>query len=393
MTDRTQTVRAQFVLPRHLPSLDYLRGTAILLVLLFHGYGSVDWVRMLGTVPGSLLDALVGECNYGVHLFFLLSGFLITTILLRGRSKPSYYREFYIKRALRILPVFVVVLITLKIFLPISWRFFFASCLFLSNFAPLFGAPSGEYGPLWSLCVEEHFYLLWPSCVRHLKEVKLLPLLASVIVLEPVLRVLAIRHNAHIDIRFKTPFLLDYIAYGALLATLLHRGRIHQANIRRVAVSLLAMSAPLVLLTLYLAAFHNSNSLVALRALPWMWLCAGMLLFGLYRDAARTGRVGATERTPGFLGFLAYISYGLYLFQLFVSEKLWRLVNELLHHLGLSNLTLQSGAFLVCASVSVLVAYLSRRFFEQPFLNLKSRLLGQPVREEVVLARTKVEVV
>ncbi len=363
------------LIPRHIPTLDYLRGAAILMVMLFHSYGGVTWTHALGTFFGGIAASAVGELNYGVQLFFLLSGFLITSILIRGRDKPSYYSTFYIKRALRILPVLVVILITIKLYLPVSWGFFVASCLFLSNFAPLFGARSGEYGPLWSLCVEEHFYLLWPTIVRRCGFKFLTGLLLFFIVGEPALRVLAINHNAHTDIRFKTPFLLDYLAYGALLPILIHRGKLHAGNIRKVGRTLVSIGTLLVLATLYLTAFHDNVTLIALRAVPWMWLCTGVLLLGLRKDALHASVPANAEKTPGVLGFFAWISYGLYLIHPIVNIKLGRHVAAFLTGHGYTNIALATGEFLVCGAVAVGIAFLSRQFFEGSFDKLKKRLL------------------
>ena len=158
-----------------MPELDSLRGVAILLVLFFHGFDSpgIVWSRL--TVPGRLFfTACLGGWT-GVYLFFVLSGFLITGILLDSKPKPQYYRRFYIRRALRILPAFYLLLLLL-IVLPrtgwlahrrVGWPFVALSFLYLANVTNLFGVP-GQYGALWSLAVEEHFYLVWPAVVRRL---------------------------------------------------------------------------------------------------------------------------------------------------------------------------------------------------------------------------------
>ena len=359
--------RSHSLISRHLPSLDYLRGIAILLVLLFHAYGSVQWTAYVGKLWGSLAAATVGEFNYGVQLFFLLSGFLITNILLRSRVKQSYYRDFYIKRALRILPLYAVILIALKLWVPVTWGFFVASCLFLSNFARLFGAALNQYGPLWSLCVEEHFYLLWPTCVRRLNPAKLVPILVSIIVLDPILRFVAITYNSSIDIRFKTPFLLDFIAYGALIATLIYLGKLHSENIRRVAYMLLAIGIPLVLFTLFLVAFHDSVGLVALRTVPWMWTCAGILMLGLKRDS----EAGSSKQSRGVLPFYASISYGLYLIDPLINEKLGPVIAPIFQRYGLTNLSFATAELVACGMVATGIAYISSRCFEQPINNLK----------------------
>ena len=363
-------------LPQHLPTLDYLRGAAIIMVLLFHFYGSVNWSLYAGNFVGPFVKSLVSEFNFGVQLFFLLSGFLITTTLFRARGKPDYFRSFYVKRALRILPVFLVTLIALKLFLPISWRFFVASCFFLSNFAPLFGARSSEFGPLWSLCVEEHFYLLWPTCVSRFSPSKLIPFLTSVIIIEPLLRFIAISLNAQMDIRFKTPFMLDYISYGALLAVLIHTGKLHSRNLRKLCFGLLAVSTPLIALTLYLDAFHYTLGLDALRPVPWTWLCSGVLLTGLERDTTRPPKTKHTMVETVLL-FFAYISYGLYLISPFVNAKLYPFVGPILTKHGLNNGVHATGMLLTDGSLAVAIAYLSRRFFEQPCLDLKEKILSQ----------------
>ena len=108
-----------------------------------------------------LILAISGYGGVGVNLFFVLSGFLITGILVNSRSNPDYYRRFYTRRALRILPAFYATLLLLMLGGWIGWRFFLASILFLANSANLVGVAI-QYGPLWSLAVEEHFYMFWP---------------------------------------------------------------------------------------------------------------------------------------------------------------------------------------------------------------------------------------
>jgi peptidoglycan/LPS O-acetylase OafA/YrhL len=98
----------------------------------------------------------------------VLSGFLISSILIDTAGKPDYYRKFYVLRALRILPAYLLILAVLKLDHVVSWRFILAAMLYIANMAGLVGARSGEYGALWSLAVEEQFYLVWPIIVRKL---------------------------------------------------------------------------------------------------------------------------------------------------------------------------------------------------------------------------------
>jgi peptidoglycan/LPS O-acetylase OafA/YrhL len=145
-----------------MPELDSLRGIAVLLVLFFHGfnYPGLVWSQFKG--PSRLfITACLGGWT-GVYLFFVLSGFLITGILLDSKPKPHYYRRFYIRRALRILPAFYLILLLLIVLPRTGWLehrkvglpFIGLSFLYLANLTPLFGVPE-HYAVLWSLAVEE----------------------------------------------------------------------------------------------------------------------------------------------------------------------------------------------------------------------------------------------
>ncbi len=355
-----------------MPSLDRLRGLAILLVILFHGYGTFRWVPVFGGFWGTLGSTVVGCGRFGVNVFFVLSGFLITGILLRNRTRPDYYRNFYMHRVLRILPVYLLVLVILLGLHVIDVRFALAALLFLANFSRLFGAPMTEYGSLWSLAVEEHFYLLWPTCVRHLKERTMTLLLVAALIGEPLLRLLGAHISSHLDIHYKTPFVLDFLAYGALLSLLVNSGRIRLENVRRIGTVLVTAGVFLGAVSIWVTAFHNNPTMDALEDLPFTWGACGLLLLGLKHDHARLETTGRTD-SEGFLAFFGYISYGLYLIQVLVYQEA---KNVVLHHVPatrLDNFGFYTVAMLACIAISTVLAFLSRRYFEAPILRLKSR--------------------
>src|ERR1700704_885563 len=207
-----------------IPELDSVRGMAVLLVLLFHGFifTPIRIAPPSGVTRWFLCAA--GGGWMGVNLFFVLSGFLITGILLNARNGPRYYRTFYWRRALRILPAYYLVLSVLVLVThlglaerTVGWPFLGLSFVYLANVTDLFGVPS-QYTVLWSLAVEEHFYLFWPSAVRWLTRRGLTIACVALIVVCPALRAFyAIRGYEYGGY---TWLVADGLAWGALLAIL-----------------------------------------------------------------------------------------------------------------------------------------------------------------------------
>ena len=149
-----------------MPELDTLRGIAVLGVFFLHAFswqygglhfGALGRFFLAATQPGWI----------GVNLFFVLSGFLITGILLDSKGNPHFYRRFYTRRALRILPAYYALLLLLLLLHSSSFGFVGLSFVYLANVTDLFGVACG-YGPLWSLAVEEHYYIFWPAVVHKL---------------------------------------------------------------------------------------------------------------------------------------------------------------------------------------------------------------------------------
>jgi len=352
----------------HIPQLDSLRGAAILLVVVYHAYGgSIDYRNWQGPLRYFLYLSRYGFT--GVELFFVLSGFLITGILLKSQPRPDFYAHFYKRRALRILPAYFAILIAVKLWMGVTWKYILACLLYAANMAGIVGAKSSEYAPLWSLAVEEQFYLIWPFSTRRLKPETLFKLALGICIVSPFLRLAAATVSPTIDIRYKTYFIADYLAYGALIAIAIHLQKIDAQNIKAIARGMVFAGSALALAVMWVSyqPVHRLWVDLILRSmgvLPFVWLYAGLLLRGVYRY--QTG----DHRANRVLVFFGYISYGLYLIHEFLFYEYGKLApHSRWTEIG-SSVSAMNLRFAVVGGLAVLLAYLSRRFYEEYFLRL-----------------------
>lgn len=352
-----------------MPELDTIRGLAILGVLFLHGfewqYGGLHfgpWARefMMLTQPGWL----------GVNLFFVLSGFLITGILIDSKRTQHYYRRFYTRRALRILPAYYLLLAVLLISRSSSPAFVGLSFIYLANMTDLFGVASG-YGVLWSLAVEEHFYLLWPAIVKNLTPKRLALVSLGIVVVTPLLRASGfILGYGGLD--WYTWFVADGLALGSLLAIAL-RTSISRTHVK-LFCSILLGTALLALV------FGRSFGITTRQRLLGASLqysiinlfFAGMLLLFLLIGTSSHQRF---VNRP-LLRFFGYISYGLYLnhilfFHIYDAAARRFFPNLIPAHDRFDLVVLK---FVIAGGTAVGAAYISRRYFEERFLRLKDNL-------------------
>ncbi len=360
----------------YVPGLDILRGLAVGAVVLFHAFFNANYHGRRGS-PGELFVELTNLGKLGVYLFFVLSGFLITSILLKQRERPRFYRNFYVRRALRILPAYLLLLFVLKVSGLISWPFVLACLLFVANVARLVHAHTYEYGALWTLAVEEQFYLLWPTFVHRLRRPRaLLPVLLAGCVLAPLLR--AVFSYMGVSTYTWLPTNMDALLYGALCAVLIHEGAIHGGNIARIRRVLLVTGLVFLLPYVYESCYgpwFSRGGAAVWEAFslfdPFCFFVAGVLLSVERAQASQSRRPGAFGASLAFLG---YISYGLYLvhpliFSIYDKLVAGRLLGGYPHEFSLLVLR---GA--VVAGCSVGIATVSRRYFEQLFLRRKKEM-------------------
>jgi len=358
-----------------MPELDAIRGLAIIGVLFYHG---LYWNVELTKFPhfARLIFTAFWLGRQGVNLFFVLSGFLITGILLDSRSRPDYYRRFYIRRILRIVPAYFLTLLILVVFTHTPWNSIGLSLLYLSNIAPLLGVSIG-YPVLWSLAVEEHFYLVWPAIVRKFGLRGLMLCCGVIILASPLSRLVTFLNGEKNGfVRYVcneyTWNSADGLACGALFAIYLRlcaptRPRLIQQLVATVvlAFSVWSIAMPWGIWT------RQRPVGAALQVVPLQFLFVAVLAFFLI--------VGTSDWAdfvrPKTLIFFGEISYGLYLYHLlvfalvdYIAKKCsWPLISTQ------NPLTLLIR-FSVSCLVAVLLSAISRRLFEDRFLAMKYRL-------------------
>ena len=359
----------------HIARLDVLRGAAVLGVLVCHDYSSsTDWTHWHGVAAAWIAFTMLG--HLGVHLFFVLSGFLITGILLEARNKDprKRARHFYLRRARRILPACIATLAAIWLAHIVDWRFVLASILFVVNFGRILGVQIANYAVVWSLAVEEQFYLLWPWIVWRCSMRNILRAIVACLILSPWIRFALAAAGA--DTYTKPYTNLDYLMYGALVACMLRTGQIRQGNVRRIMIRLYVGGiAAVALLGALRAAVHAGWVPVifdAVGRLPFIAIFVALLLSAVLAHQSAAAELGTRRGWFGrMLAFLGYISYGLYLVQtlvirLYDAHVAGTRLGGFQHSFAL--LTFRAA---VCTLVSILLAWLSRSTLEEWFLRCR----------------------
>lgn len=368
----------------HIAVLDGVRGIAVLLVLLVHFS-----VRPVGELTA--IDALYYRAAWagwiGVDLFFVLSGFLITRILLQSKGDRAgpFFLSFYMRRMLRIVPLYYGFLVVLFFILPaiapsrLTASVEYQSLVTDQHWFWLYGSNllagiRGEYLPLvnhfWSLAVEEQFYLVWPVIIYLLPSSRaVVRACVAIVALTVVARIVVIANGGSFVSIFHLTFTrLDGLAIGALLA----------AGMREATI------APT--LVAYHRAVLPTTGLLLLGAFALkdrfgnLFVTVGLTLLEVFFGALILHLMVAQQR--GVLGrlfdcrltrFFGQYSYGIYVLHMPIEQQLRRHLapSQLLPPLGGSQLPGQLLFLLIGVGLSVAAAVVSYHLYEKRFLALK----------------------
>ena len=361
---------------KHVASLDGLRGVAVLLVVSFH-YFPRGLAGPLSTVTS------VGWM--GVDVFFTLSGYLITSILYEQRSERQYLRNFYMRRVLRLFPLYYSVFLlalALTSLLHIQWRAgHIAFLLYGANLVLPVDGRLNWLGPfslahLWSLAVEEQFYLIWPWLVGSLLRKETLRRICVVgIVAAPLLR-LALLHAGVGPwwIYQSLPTRMDSLLMGALLAL-----------VRLPSLQVARMGGAVALLVFALVAWEGHSAFFLARPMQGIGysaaacVAASILVLSL-NPSTLLHRICSWR----VLRFYGRYSYGIYLWHFLFLKQFGALTNWVERQV-MSPLFAGLLGFALILLCSTVVAMVSYRLIERPFL--RAKLLFQSRHE--VLVRTR----
>jgi peptidoglycan/LPS O-acetylase OafA/YrhL len=355
----------------------------------------------------------------GVNIFFVLSGFLITGILFDTRDAPFRARNFYIRRTLRIFPLYYGIFFVLLLLHPllhwdwslawIAWPLYLGNFLrFTSPATSVAGSPQQRaadaqihsphlpqqtlyLGHFWSLCVEEQFYLIWPWIVFWVRSRRALLWVCGVtVVVVPLLRVLTQQLAPHwmlaSELLYRaTPFQLDSLLLGGLIGLLLrgpHRERLLQLG--RI-VALIAAIATIAYLAVTLHSDWHTNYHYPTWRLTWGLTFVNIFSAAIILTILRpTGFLYRFFKLPA-LRWIGRISYGAYVLHDILHSFFGLIFGPIYNRLYKFVIVPHGPHFFVVHSfedeaftlfsfaATLFLAWLSFNYFERPFLNLKER--------------------
>ena len=368
MTDPSKKTDGSDPLPR-VRALDGVRGLAILLVMIHH-----FTLIPHGPLADDALHAVSRLGWTGVDLFFVLSGYLITSILIEYKGDGKYFSAFYARRVLRILPLYYVVLLLVLVILPpfvdvgrvhgsSIWYWLHASNI---RFA-LFGFNHRNLNIAWSLAIEEQFYLFWPLVVHLVPREKMARASLAVFGFSVACRfALELAGAPWITTYVATPCRLDGLALGGFLASL-PAARLQSSGktALRVLAGAALVSAAVIAVSRSLAMERRFAPTVGFAALAVMW--GAVLVLAISTPSVTR----AFSSRP--LVTLGKYSYALYLFHPTVADLVkTRLFGvEAWPRVGRSLLLGQLLFHAIAGGITLALAWVSWRALEDPILRLK----------------------
>ena len=345
---------------KYYKQLDGVRGIAALMIIFFHFFKTYLYPNHNKAFIMASKLSHFGQT--GVTLFFVLSGFLITRILLFSKNSDNYFKSFYIRRSLRIFPLFYLFLLLYYFIVPLiihapivpfgkQWTFWF----YLQNFAITFNW--NQIGPnhLWSLAVEEHFYLFWPLLIYFLNPKQIKNAVLIIFLISLVCRLVLQYYNY--GVFYFTFTNIDALALGSLLSIDELSG--FPKNSFYVKLFIVTI-IPTIVLWFFVGT--NGNSYIQLIKLP-LTAVIYYAFIGMVISTGTSNKFSILLKVlkSKFLSYSGKVSYGLYIYHPFIFTLYFDNIHTKSVWINL----------LSCLALTFITASLSFYFFESPILRLK----------------------
>ena len=345
---------------KYFNELDGIRGIAALMIVQFHFF--------LEIVPENHTMVLIKKISFlgssGVSLFFVLSGFLISRILLNTKFSPNYFKNFYIRRGLRIFPLYYFFLLifyflipflehsTIIPFYPQIWFW-----VYLQNVSMTFNGTANGPFHFWSLAVEEHFYLFWPFIIYYLNPKKIKIVIVCFIIIAFFTRI--ILASKGFNFAYFTLSRMDELCLGALLAILEVNQLLKPENARKFLILLVIIA----ITTGAVWFFSTGLSISPLQQNRFIILSTCYFCFIGWIVSTKENHWIKKLLSHKILTYTGRISYGIYVFH----PLCFALVGKFLN---ISEVAIYLVATL---ALTYIISSLSYYVFEARFLKLKKR--------------------
>lgn len=366
----------------HRPALDGIRGLAILLVMAY------DCLKLPASGPVAFVARKISSSGWlGVDLFFVLSGCLITGILLDTKGKTGYLRSFFIRRSLRIFPLYYFALVVAFFVVPALAMFFPAMqpvssrvmelsehqwwfWTYLQNWYFTFHRdwPAIHYlNHFWSLAIEEQFYLVWPFVVALFARKSLAQFCMALVVIAFVLRVMLLNDGApSVALYVMTVTRMDSLCLGALVAIGLRNAQVYKWMLRWCWLPIVGLGLCVVGIDVFWPVLKSGSA--------GAQTIGHSLMGGLFAATIFTAAVASPKHWLARILSLKWLTiWGKYSYAIYIMH---RVIYRLVLKIDLPEMSSTLSAITVFATtlaLSLVAAAVSWKFFEQPILSLKSR--------------------
>jgi len=355
------TINIKCMKLKYYHNLDGIRGIAALMVVVFHFFLSKNSDYLTNLI---LYQKATEFGQHGVSLFFVLSGFVITRILIKTRKNSDYFSNFYKRRALRIFPLYYLFLFVFYFFLPLvqnskvtEFKLQLPLYFYIQNFTEILNIKASGPGHYWSLAVEEHFYLLWPVVILLVNPKNIGKLIGISFLLIIVLKYFML--NKGLSINYFTFTRIDQIMMGAYLSILELNGFFSRKGALKKMILIGLSIFPIGALI-----YFFSDHFYYLKEIMKYPILA-LFFFSLIGSLITLNENNIINRllSGKFLQYLGRISYGIYVWHI--------LALNILSEFFILKILIIDLMLTFCLTITL--AHLSYFYFEKYFLSFKDK--------------------